>query len=223
MLVTEVTYGTLVDLAAGALLLLAILIVWRRDLAAMIRLLGLQGVALGAIPVLSGIHREDPTLVGVGVAVVLLRGVVFPRLLNTKLRGESGEDRETRPLVNTSASLLTSAALTILAFIVSRPLVVLNPSPTTRAIPIGFALVLIGVFLLVSRRKALAQIIAFLVLDNGIDAVAFLATLGVPVIVEFGASLDVFFALVILGVLTGRMYAKFGGTDVDDLRELRDQ
>jgi hydrogenase-4 component E len=83
-------------------------------------------------------------------------------------------------------------------------------------------MVFIGVFLLVARRKALSQIIALLVLDNGIDAVAFLATLGVPFVVELGASLDVLVALVILGVLTGRMYAKFGGSDLDDLRELHE-
>ena len=59
-------------------------------------------------------------------------------------------------------------------------------------------------------------------LDNGIDAVAFLATAGVPVIVELGVSIDVLFAVLVLGVLAGRMQAKFGGTDLDDLRELHE-
>jgi hydrogenase-4 component E len=220
--VTESAYTTLVDLAAGGMLLATVLIVWRRDLAAMVRLLAAQGLALGAVPVLSGIRRSDAPLIAVGAVVIILRAVVFPRLIGARLHGEAGEDREARPLVNTTASLLVTAALTIVAYVVARPLVNLDPSPATRAAPVGFAIVLIGVFLLISRRKALSQIIAFLVLDNGIDAVAFLATLGVPVIVELGASLDVLLALVILGVLTGRMQARFGGTDLDDLRELRE-
>lgn len=219
---TEATSMTLVDLAAGALLLATALIAWRRDLAASIRALALQGLAVGSIPVIAGIQRDDTVLVAVGLGVIALRAVAFPRLLRAKLRGEPGEERESTPFVNTTTSLLAAAALTVVAYAVSRPLVTLAPSPATRAVPVGFAVVLIGVFLLVSRRNALSQIIGFLVLDNGIDAVAFLATLGVPVVVELGASLDVLFALVILGVLTGRMVTKFGGTDLDDLCELHD-
>jgi hydrogenase-4 component E len=219
---TEATYTTLVDLAAGGLLLATVILVWRRDLTAVIGLLAVQGAALGAIPVLSGIRRGDTQLIAVGAVVVVLRAVVFPRLLTPRLHGRGREDREARPLVNTTASLLITAALTMVAYVVARPLVDVDPSPATRAVPVGFAVVLIGIFLLTSRRKALSQIVGFLVLDNGIDAVAFLATLGVPVVVELGASLDVLLALGILGVLTGRMHAKFGGTDLDDLRELHE-
>jgi hydrogenase-4 component E len=60
-------------------------------------------------------------------------------------------------------------------------------------------------------------------LDNGIAATAFLLTAGVPLIVELGASLDVLFAVVVLGLLTGRLHRAFGGTDLDQLRELRDR
>jgi hydrogenase-4 component E len=59
-------------------------------------------------------------------------------------------------------------------------------------------------------------------LDNGIAALAFLTTAGVPLIVEFGASLDILLAVLVLQILSGRMRVKFGGTDLDELRELRD-
>jgi hydrogenase-4 component E len=219
---TESTYVTLVDLAAGGLLLATVLIVWRRDARAMVRLLAGQGLALGAIPVLGGIRDGDAQLVAVGVAVIVLRAVVFPRLIGARLRGDRGDERETVPLVNTTASLLITAALTVVAYVVAQPIIDLDRSPVTRAVPVGFALVLIGIFLLASRRRAVTQVVGFVVLDNGIDAVAFFATSGVPVIVELGASLDVLLALVILGVLTGRMHTKFGGSDLDDLRGLRD-
>lgn len=216
------SYATLVGLAAGALLLSAVLVVWRRDLRATTRLLAVQGAALGAIPVLSGVRRDDLQLVLVGTAVVALRAVVFPMLIAARLNGGLAHDRESAPLLNTTSSLLVTATLAITAYALSRPIVRLDPSPATRAVPVGYALVLLGVLLLVTRRKALSQVVAFLVLDNGIDAVAFLATLGVPVVVELGASLDVLLAVVILGVLTGRMHTKFGGTDLDALRELRE-
>jgi len=68
----------------------------------------------------------------------------------------------------------------------------------------------------------MSQAIGFLMLDNGIAATAFLITAGVPLVVELGASLDILFAMIVLGVLTDRMRMSFGDTDLNQLRELRD-
>lgn len=216
------TYTTMLDLAAGGLLLAAVVIVWRRELQAMVRLLAWQGGALAAIPIVEGIHRHDPAMMGVGVAVLALRAIVLPWTLTRAVGAEAADRRESTPLLNTTASLLAAAALTVTAFAVSRPLVSLDPSPATRAVPAAFAVILIAVLVMVSRRRALSQAVGFLMLDNGIAAVAFLTTAGVPLIVELGASLDVLFAVLILGLLTGRMRHTFGDTDLDQLRELRD-
>ncbi|MDA8290809.1 MAG: hypothetical protein M0Z33_03890 [Actinomycetota bacterium] len=216
------TYASLVDLAAGLLLLSAVLVVWRRDLRAATRLLAVQGAALGAIPVLAGIRARDAHLLVVGAAVIALRAVVFPRLVAARLRGAPSHDREGAPVVNTATSLLVTALLVTAAYALGGSLVHAGPSSSARAAPVGFALVLVGVFLLATRRHALSQVVALLLLDNGIDAVAFLASHGVPPVVELGASLDVLLAIVILGVLAGRMHEKFGGTDLDDLRELHE-
>jgi hydrogenase-4 component E len=189
----------------------------------MIRLLAVQGGALAAVAVLTGIRDDDIRLVVVGVAVALLRAGVFPRLLASKLRRGPGQDRESTPLLNTSSVLLLTAALTTVAFVVTRPLVALVATVPGRAVPAAFAVVLIGVMLLVTRRAALSQVTALVVIDNGIDAVAFLAIAGVPTVVELGASLDVLLALVILVVLTGRLWAKFASDDLDDLTELADR
>ena len=83
-------------------------------------------------------------------------------------------------------------------------------------------MVLIGFFVLVTRRRALSQVVGFLLLDNGIAATAFLATAGVPLIVELGVSLDLLLVVLVLQVLTARLRATFGDTDLDELRELRD-
>ena len=76
-------------------------------------------------------------------------------------------------------------------------------------------MVLIALFVMVTRRHALSQAAGFLMLDNGIAATAFLLTAGVPLIVELGASLDVLFAVIVIGVLTGRLRRAFGGADLD--------
>ena len=218
---SESTYATALDLAAGALLLLAVLAVWRRQLRTLVRLLSLQGAALAAIPIIIGAHTHDLTLVAVGAAVLVLRGGVLPWLVHRMLAGERPAG-EGETFVNVTASLLAVALLTGLAYAVSRPIVALDPSPATRASPVAIAVVLTGLFILVTRRRALTQAIGFVVLDNGIAALAFLITAGFPLIVELGASIDILLAVLILQVLTGRMRIKFGDTDIDQLRQLRD-
>jgi hydrogenase-4 component E len=219
--VTQATYNGVLNLAAGAFLLAAVLIVWRRELRAIVKLLAWQGLALAAIPLTEGIYQDDAALIIVGVVVLLLRAVALPLLLMRAVGTEAHERRESTPLVNTTTSLLVTAALTILAYAVTRPIIALDPSPATRAVPAAFAVILIAVFVMVSRRRAVSQAVGFMMLDNGIAATAFLITAGVPLIVELGASLDVLFAVLVLGLLTGHMRRTFGGTDLDQLRELR--
>ena len=219
---TEAAFASVIDLAAGALVLAAVLVVWTRDLGAIIRLLAWQGAALAAIPIIRGVHESDATLVVIGAAIAVLRTVLLPWLLARALGAEHRGLRDATPLVNTTASLLIAAALTVTAFAVTRPVVDLDPGPATGAVPAAFAVVLIALFVMATRRHAISQAAGFLMLDNGIAAAAFLLTAGVPVIVELGASLDVLFAVIVIGVLTGRMRRKFGGADLDALQELRD-
>jgi hydrogenase-4 component E len=219
---TYETFTVLVDLAAGGLILAAVLVVWRRDLTTIIRLLACQGVALAAIPILRGSYDCDGALVGVGAAVLVLRAVVLPRLMARALGAEARSHREATPLLNTATSLLATAALTLTAFAAARPLVNLQPAASTNAVPAAIAVVLIALLVMVTRRHALSQAAGFLMLDNGIAATAFLLTAGVPLIVELGASLDVLFAVIVIGVLTNRLSHAFGGVDLDALQELHD-
>jgi hydrogenase-4 component E len=215
------TYAHLLDFAVGALLLTSVLVVWRRQFSSLVQLLRWQGVALAVIPLTTGLHSDDLPLVGVAVVVLVLNGGAIPWFVRRAMTGEDAP-RESEPVVNTTASLLAVAALTAVAYGVGGPLERLDPTPGTRAAPVALAVVLIGVFVLVTRRRALSQVVGFLVMDNGIAALAFLTTQGVPLVVELGASLDILLAVIILQVLTGRIRLAFGGTDLDSLRELHD-
>jgi len=229
---TDSLFTELLDLACGAFLLAAVVVLWRRELAAIVHLFALQGLALAAIALLLGLHEDRWGLIVVAAGIGGLRAGLLPYLIRRALRafvaerdggrGGGEEARETQPLVNVAASLLTAAALTLLAYAVASPLVELDPTPATRALPVGLAVVLIGFFVLVTRRRALAQVVGFLLLDNGITATAFLAASGVPLIVELGVSFDVLLAVLVLQVLTVRVREAFGTTDIDDLRELHD-
>lgn len=205
----------------GGLLLSSVMVLWRRELSAIVRLLVVQGVLLGALALVLAGRLDSVELVVVAIGVVALKAVLVPRILRRVLR-DGSEARETEPLVNVTASIVAAAFLILLAYAASRPLVRLSPSAETQAVPVGLAMVLLGFFVLVTRRRALSQIVGFLLLDNGIAATAFLITGGVPGIVELAVSLDVLLVVLVLQVLTARLRTTFGGTDIDELRELHD-
>lgn len=211
----------LLDLAAGLFLLAAVAILWRRDIAAQTGWLRVQGGALTAIAVILGADQNHPELYAVAAGVGLLRAIVLPALVRRAVAARA-EDRETAPLINVGASLLAAAALVLLAYAVAQPLVRLEATTAARALPVGLAVVLIGLLVLVTRRKALSQIVGFLLLDNGITAIAFLAAAGVPILVELGVSFDLLLAVLVLRVLAARMRTAFGGGDLDEMRELHD-
>ncbi|GAA3683901.1 hydrogenase HycP [Nonomuraea antimicrobica] len=214
-------YIQLLDLACGAFLLTGVLVLWRRELSAIVWLFALQGVALTALIVVMGAREGDLELILVGAGVGALRAALLPYLMR-RAPAASGAGRETQPLVNVATSLLAAAVLAMLAYALSQPLIRLSPTPATQAVPVALTVLLIGFFVLVTRRRALSQVVGFLLMDNAITATAFLTTSGVPLVVELGISLDILLAVLVLQVLTTRMRAAFGGTDLDELRELRD-
>lgn len=210
-----------VELAAGTVLVGAVLVLWRRELRAMISVLALQGGALATVAAVIAFHNGDGGLGTVAGIVLLAKGVVVPSLL-ARVVDADPRSRETAPLVNVPSSLVAAGGFVVLSYLVTGPVVALDRGPLTRLAPLGLATVLIGFFVLVTRRKAVSQIVGLLLVDNGVALVAFLLTAGVPMLVELGASLDVLLVVVVLQVLATTMRARFGHVDLDQLRELHD-
>jgi len=218
---TETLYTQLVGLCTGTLLLTSALMVWRHSLLASIRLLSVQGIALASLVAVIGMQEGEAELLLVSLLILATKGVALPWVLAHQSKATIRTIEES-PRLNPTAALLAVTLLTILSYVVVSQLIGLNSSIGAHAAPIGLAMILTGFLLLITRRRARSQLIGFLLLDNGIATVAFLTSGGVPLLLEFGVSLDVLLVVLILHVFTGRMRTKFGGTDVDQLRELHD-
>ena len=236
MSATAAAATQLIALAAGALLVTSVLVVWRRELSAQVRLLTVQGVSLALLAVtigLSGPRSARAELVVVAVLVLVLRAWLLPWVVGRRLRAgiEAGDAaREDGARLNPTAGLVAVALLTTVAYLVSRPISAGvatgsgggTSGPAAFAVPVGIGMVLIGFLLLVDRRRAMSQLIGFLVLDNGIATVAFLTAAGVPFAVELGVSSDVLLVVLILAVLSRRMHAQLGSTTLGSMTELKD-
>lgn len=211
----------LVNLLSFAALGLTILLIVRRTLDGQVRVFAVQSALIAILSAVVALYTGSSELLAVGLALCLVKTVMIPRVLN-RLVANIGVQRFAAPYLNTAPALIVAALLTILAFYIMAPIAVSNPLPTGDAIPLAFACVLIGLFIMVNRRRAVTQVLGFLVLENGIFLLALLATYGVPFIVELGVFLDILVAVLIMEVFVYRIKDNFDSIDVARLRELKE-
>jgi hydrogenase-4 component E len=215
-------FASTLTLAVGAVLVCAVTVLWLSSVRSVVRVVAAQGIALGLVALILGVHLGDAGLIATAVVVLALKGVVIPVFL-AKAGGEGGAlNRERRPLLNVPASLVASAALIVLAFAAARGVAAFVGTTAGTLVPVGFATLLLGFFVLVTRRRPIFQMVGLLLVDNGIALVAFLCTAGVPFLIELGVSLDVLLGVVVLMVLAQRLRSEFGDVDLDELQELHD-
>ena len=96
--------------------------------------------------------------------------------------------------------------------LIQAPFVLLNSS---------IFLIFVGLFLMISRRNALMQVIGYLVLENGIFVFGVITVVGTPLLVELGVLLDAFVGVFVMGIAIYHITREFGSMDVDRLTELR--
>ena len=210
-----------VNLLSFVALGLTILLIVRTSLEGQVRVFGLQSFVLALLSVLIAVYSGSLELLGVGVALVVVKGIAIPRVLNRAV-AKIGLQRAAAPYLGTAPSLIICGVLTIIAFYVMTPIAASNPLPTADAIPLAFAGVLVGFFVMVNRRRAVTQILGFLMLENGIFLLALLATYGVPFIVEMGVFLDVLVAVLIMEVFVYHIKDNFDSIDVGELGKLKE-
>ncbi|MGN6716485.1 MAG: hypothetical protein ACTHLX_03740 [Candidatus Binatia bacterium] len=211
----------LVNLLSFAALGLTILLIVRTRLEGQVRAFALQSFVLALLSVLIAIYTGSLELFAVGTALVIVKVIVIPRVLDRAV-AKIGISRVAAPYLGTAPALIVCALLAIIAFYVMTPIAASNPLPTADAMPLAFAGVLIGFFIIVERRRAVTQILGFLMLENGIFLLALLTTYGVPFIVEMGVFLDVLVAVLIMEVFVYHIKDNFDSIDVGQLGNLKE-
>jgi len=182
----------------------------------------LQGAVVSLLPVL--LHGDEGWVRAWSLTVgsMLLKGGVFPWLLRRVLR-ESGVRREVEPFVGHTLSVMVGVAALAFAVWVDARLA-LPASATGHApllVPAGLATLLVGLFLIVSRRTAVTQVLGYLVVENGIYAIGVALVGGVPLLVELGVLMDIFVAVFIMSIAAYHISREFDHIDVDQLDRLR--
>jgi hydrogenase-4 component E len=211
----------LVDLGAALLLLTCFGIVAQRRLSACVDLFALQSVFLSLtvtlVAFLTGVHH----IYIAAALTIVIKAIVIPRILK-KVIERLNVSRELVMNINVPASLLISGVLVMIAFLITQPIIRFGHLLTRDSLAIALAIVLIGFFTMIARQKAVTQMIAFLVMENGLFLGATAATYGMPLIVELGVFFDVLVAALIAGIYTNRLQDAFDSVDTARLSELKE-
>ncbi len=220
-LLTPHVGSQLVDLGSAVLLLICFAIVAQRRLSACVDLFALQSVFLAAtaalVAFLTGIHH----IYAAALLTLIIKAIVIPRILR-KVIERLNVTRELVMNVNVPAGLLICGGLVMLAFFITQPIIPLGFLLTRDSLAIALAIVLIGFFTMIARKKAVTQVIGFLVMENGVFLGAAAAAYGMPLIVELGVFFDVLVGALIIGIYTHRLQDAFDSVDTGRLTTLKE-
>ncbi len=180
-----------------------------------------QGALLAVTTALVAYATEHPHLYVSAALTLALKALLIPWLLH-RLSVRLNIHREIETLRYPSLTLLAGAGLVVFSYYVALPIVQLSVLTTRNTIAVSQAIVLLGMLLMITRKKAVAQVIGFMSMENGLFFAAVVATYGMPMVVELGIAFDVLVAAVLFGVFFFQMRASIDSLDVDRLNRLRE-
>ncbi len=212
--------GNVLILCAAGMLVSAFLMVGQKALFTAIRLYGAQSLLLSIVTITIAISEARHDLFVTAALTVVLKGILIPWFLMRTV-DRIGIHREIEPFLNVPASLLVCLALTVVGYRVSTGFPEGARGVSHHLIGVALSMLLIGLFLMVTRKKAITQILAILTVENAVFLVAVGVTSGMPLVVELGISFDVILAVLILGILVHRIVDRFESMDVSRLSKLK--
>ncbi len=211
----------LVDLCSALLLLTCFAIVAQRRLSACVDLFALQSAFLAVtatlVAFLTGIHH----IYVAAALTIVIKVVIIPQVLK-KVIERLNVTRELVMNINVPAGLLICGVLVMLAFFITQPIIPLGFLLTRDSLAIALAIVLIGFFTMIARKKAVTQVVGFLVMENGLFLGATAAAYGMPLIVELGVLFDVLIGGLIIGIYTHQIQDAFDSVDTSKLTVLKE-
>jgi hydrogenase-4 component E len=211
-----------VNLLGAGLLILAFAMISQRRILSLIHLFTLQGATLVLSTVVVAYVTRQPHLYLSAAVTFALKVVVIPYLLHRVIdRLNIRWDIET--LFNIPATMLVGIAVVIFAFNLALPISKLSSSLASGTLGIALACVLLSFLMMITRAKAIPQVIGFLAMENGLFFAATAATYGMPMVVELGIALDVLIGVLILGVFIFQIREQFDSLDIRNLEQLKEE
>ena len=213
--------GQIVNLFAAILLLIAFAMLSQRRIVTLIHLFAFQGVALVGSTATVAFATGQKHLYYSAAITLALKVVLLPWILHRLIRRLNVKwDIET--LINIPTMMLVGIVLVVFAFNLALPISEFSRSIARGTLGIALACVLMSFLMMITRSKAVPQVVGFLSMENGLFFAATAAVYGMPMVVELGIALDVLVASLILGVFLFQIRERFDSVDTRHLEKLKE-
>ena len=214
-------WAQLINLLAAVLLLLAFAMLAQRRVFTLINLYAAQGFALACSTAIVAWATGQPHLYGSAALTLILKVALLPWLLH-RLVQKLDVRWDVEGLLNIPTTMLIGIVLVVFAFNLATPIEQLASTITRSTLGIAMACVMLAFLMMITRRKAIPQVIGFLAMENGLFFAATSATYGMPMVVELGIALDVLVAMLILGVFFFQIREQFDSLDLKHMEKLKE-
>jgi hydrogenase-4 component E len=211
----------LINLFASVILLLAFAMLAQRRVMALINLFAMQGLTLCLSTLVVAVTTGQHHLYWSAGITLLLKALLLPWILHRLIR-RLHVKWEVESLINIPATMLVGLVLVVVAFNVTLPISQLSSTISRGTLGIALASVLLAFLMMITRTKAVPQVVGFLAMENGLFLAATSATYGMPMVVELGIALDVLVGVIILGVFFFQIRDQFDSLDIHHMERLKD-
>lgn len=211
----------LINLCAALLLLIAFAMLSQRRILSLINLYAMQGLMLSISTAIVASYSGQHHLYYSAGLTLLLKVLVLPWILHRLIRRLSVKwDVET--MFNIPTTMLIGIGLVVFAFNLAAPISQMAGTVTKSTLGIAMASVLLSFLMMITRSKAIPQVVGFLSMENGLFFAATSATYGMPMVVELGIALDVLVGVFILGIFFFQIREAFDSLDLKHMEKLKD-
>ncbi len=194
-------------------------------LIALVKLMAFQGIIVSAVPLF--IERQHSLDLGIFMfflLLVLVKGIIIPALM-MKAVTKVVTNREIEPIIGYHASLFAGLIMLICSvYITSNLHLAMLPESHNLLLVTAITTMGAGFILLMTRRKAITQVIGYLMMENGIYLIgtALAKEVHTQYVVEFGVLLDLLVAVLVMGIVLSNISHAFDDVDTALLGQLKD-
>jgi hydrogenase-4 component E len=219
--VSATLQSQLINLFAALLLLIAFAMLSQRRVLSLIRLFAWQGLVLVISTAVVAWSTGQHHLYWSAALTLVLKVFALPWILHRLMvRLDITWDVET--LINTPTTMLIGIVLVVFALHLAYPISQLASTVTRNTLGVAMACVLLAFLMMITRRKAVPQVVGFLAMENGLFFAATSATYGMPMVVEMGVALDVLVGTFVFGIFFFQIRETFDSLDIHHLEKLRE-
>lgn len=180
-----------------------------------------QGLLLTLTTALAAFSLDNPHLYISAFMTLALKVIFIPIMLRREVL-KMNMHRDVEALQNKTLLMMSGASVMIFSYYILHPIVQTSNAVMINALAVGLSVVLLGMLLMISHRQAIAHVVGFMSIENGLFFAAIVATHGMPMVVELGVAFDVLVAAILFGIFFLHIRTSIDSLDVDLMNRLNE-